>query len=646
MNTLMLARVAPVLCALMVSIEALAQGNTVQAKSGNEEIRLHTFVEGLSSSSALPLIVSRQQPVEDRGPLPHSLLLAERLDPVGRNYNLNDVTREMSAAIGLNLTKGVLVPKLNSDSEKPEELSENEVGLLHQVTPDPQIESEILVSDDESSSGRDAIMSLGQYIGAGSNCLEDFVISVGAWADERPFGQQISELRRQLYREFDEIDPDVQLSLMRAYVYFGFGAEAIQVGHLQPADTAEFVAVNLVSRLLEYGVNKKSSELVRYSDCGGAFSFWSILASGENDLFNVASVKSALQELYKLPRHLQIYLAPKLAEQLREAGYFEEANTSLRVLYRVTGDVNEAAQLQQAELLAAIGDKQAAGEILLDISETNSLEAAKALVRYIDLVADDRGRLSETIVEFAEVYSRELRNSEIGPEITRAHVLALAKSGDFSTSYAIMQNAKLLEIDAVDYTGKFFDILSREAGDFDFVRRALAITSKELSALPSTTKFRIANRLHSLGFDVNAEGLLAAIPPSIFPRRQRVLRAKVALALGNFDRVISLLTEEESEEAKLIMAKAYAKTGAAEQAFQIYSNLGLSELAELSIWRSNLPFPSDFEGSEAANRVTDLSNGSDEVALAGQLAQLQQLVKASGRLTSDVAFILDLPDLR
>ena len=387
-------------------------------------------------------------------------------------------------------------------------------------------------------------------------------------------------------------------------------------------------------------------ELAEYSACDGAVGLWGKLARRETDLVTGDNLNSSLRELYRLTLHLQSTIAPQLAEKFVKSGYYDEANMALRLLHRTSDELDQSARFQQAELLSALGNVDAAERILLDLSNTNSLEAAHALVRYIDMVSDGGGVLSDTIVELAEVYSVELRDSEIGPRIARAHILALAKSGDFNGAYDVMQSALNLGIDEQSQFSKFFDILSREASDFEFVKRALSATQQEVVGMPATTKFRLASRLNKLGFDERAAELLTDVPASVYPKDQRLLRARVALGLGRYQAAIEFVGSADDSDAKLVLAAAYEMSGDGEKAFQVYSDLGLTEDAEEVIWRSEGDFPAEFEGSQASERLMELANGIDEQVLVGQLAQTQELIVNSKRLSNEIASLLNLPELQ
>ncbi len=614
-----------------------------EVKSTASSIRV--LSNDANDNAALPLIVENPENGKTGDIRSFNVVNSSALGNLSiQKYNLETITNAMSAEISIESTRGILNPSMELSAVTSEE---EETGIFPSQG---NILDNIGIKERRrNKSAEEEVMSnsnsLDFFVGVDSNCLDSSYFEVGKWGDGRPFNEQVSELRRNLYLEFDEIDPAAQVSLMQLYLHFGFGAEALSIGRLSPINSAEFAVLRLLANLLEYGASVHTFELGNYSECEGAITLWSILAKGDEFLISRSNLNSALQELYSLPVHLQSIVAPELSRKLRTSGYFEEASTALRVLYRGSGTVNDSAQFQHAELLVEFGDRSAAEEILLEISRTNSVEAAGALVRYIDLVADERGSLSNTIVELAEVYARELRQAEIGPEIARAHAIALAKSGDFEGSYETMQDAKGLQIDSGAFLGKFYDILSNEADDFDFVKRALSITPEEVISLPSTTKFRVSRRLHDLGFSEQANAMLDDVPTSIFPKEQRLLRAKLANSLGQFGQAIELLADDDDVEAKKVLAEAFENSGSTAQAYRLYNEIGMAERAEEVIWESAEDFPLDFDGSAAAERLIELVNGTRPEAVAGQLAQTRELIASTERLNSEISTLLSSLEL-
>jgi len=624
--------------------EALVQSHTGTYEQRPSEAPLRVYSEKGSEDSALPLIVKEVESIAEAETLVLGVVDETINADSSNTAEFLTLTRRMSSEIGLNLTRGVLSPNLSLENDPvvavPEKNSLHEnLGTRYESSTAADAD---LAKDDETG----LELRLNSFIGVDSSCLDSKDFDFVSWADERPFSKQVSELRRNLYFEFDQIDPIVQLSLVRLYLHFGFGAEAGQRANLNRQSSASFSIAVLLSELLEYGSTAATVALARYSTCDGPVGLWATLATLDDELLSGDNLNSALRELYRLPEHLQRTVAPHLADKFTRSGYYDEANMALRVLYRGSDPLDRSAQFQQAELLAAVGDSVAAEQMLLEISGTNSAEAARALVRYIDMIADEGGSLSKTIVEMAEVYSVELRESEIGPRLARAHILALAKSGDFEGAYEVMQNAIKLKIDAPNQFSKLFDILTREASDFEFTKRTISANPQEVSSLPSTTKYRIAVRLNELGFDEQAAEFLLTIPSSVFPKDQRLLRAKVALGLERYSEAIDFVRNTNELDARIILAEAYEELGEVKEAYQIYFELGMYDEAEKVIWRSSQSFPTNFQGSHASEKLIKLASENQPQVLVGQLAQTQELITNSQRLASEISDLLGLPELK
>ena len=157
---------------------------------------------------------------------------------IGRQ--LNAFRTSLAEQIGRATSQGLLVvgddPVLPALSEGPEPSSEkngepDEKGAVADVaraTVQSRFETGFVrgIVKDENE---DVVLQNGR------RCLAPELVDVTSWAEGADFATELGTLRKQLVGEFDRVDPDVTRALTRAYIHFGFGAEALQV--LQLVDT-------------------------------------------------------------------------------------------------------------------------------------------------------------------------------------------------------------------------------------------------------------------------------------------------------------------------------------------------------------------------------------------------------------------------
>lgn len=480
----------------------------------------------------------------------------------------------------------------------------------------------------------------------GLACVDDALFSVQDWGGEGDFGTEIARHRNALYGEFDTLDRNAQIALARAYVHFGFGAEALQIASLDVRDDPVDAAIMVIARLMDHGPGPKTGALTGFAACDGDVALWAILADrGQGGLVG-PNIAAALRALNKLPYHLRSFLAPELSNRLRLHGDAAAAAQAMRSISRTPHEPESPAIMEQAEIDLVAGDDRRASEGFEAVIEENAFEAPQALIRFIDLQVTKDEAISKDTALLAEAYVAEHRGTELAPEITRVHMLALAKSGQFDAAFEVLANARTWHHDANALMTSLFEILQSDADNVTFLQRVLALTDTDLTGVSERTRLDLGERLLTLGFPPQADALIAQVDRNVAPREQQLLRGRIDLAMGRHRQALAASIAFDGEDFDRLRADAMVASGQFAQASEIYEALGDMERAASAEWNAPAGTVSMPPEDSSLARVSSLARRNLPETEGGLLARTGALLSDSSTLGADIEQLLADPELR
>lgn len=506
---------------------------------------------------------------------------------------LADMQDRLSRGLGLATTQGLLSPKpgpglrnLISSLEPP----------VDDIAPAPPTGRPPLASL-QSGANNIRITSSMDFLGiekspkepqslSGFSCPMDASLDVANWADGRSFDQQMGEARQLLFQEFDELDEGIALKLVRIYLHFGFGAEAQQILQLSPKLAQEEEILMDIAHIMEIGHAPENSRLSALLDCESDVALWAILARKELDIANTINPKPALLALNKLPVHLRQFLAPALSQRLLSHGDTDAAATALRSVERLPSKLPSSAKFAQAKIALDEGDVETGEAKLDDVIHDNTAYSPEALITLVETRLAAKQPLDPEIAGLIEAYAKELQGSAIGADLRRAHVLALAKSGQFDLAFNAFTE---LGGDADDEAAnnlrrQLLRELTFAAEDVEFLEHMFAQSSITIARLPIGPKLEIATRLLDLGFAAQAQNILNNIPSHPVNSSRQILAARAALDLAQPEQALDALEGMSGEEVGLLRAKASQMAGAHTAAYVLYQQADQKQAAAQSAW--------------------------------------------------------------
>lgn len=485
---------------------------------------------------------------------------------------------------------------------------------------------------------------------AGVLCPQEAKVDVETWGGHADFHTQIGTARAQLFGEFDRLDAAVALGLARAYVYHGFGAEARQILMLDPALARENRILIGISEILEKGRASDSGYFRSMLACETDIAIWSVLATDTIDFPGSFDPAPALLALNRLPVHLRRFLAPELSKRLLEYGDADAATLALRSVERLPEPLSTAGRFAQAEVSLDAGQTDQAKTRLKDVIDDNTAQSPRALIALVDAQMQGNQPISHETAGLIEAYAQELRDTDLGPELHRAHVLALAKSGQFDRAFAATSALGSDQNDGASV--KLRALLLKEAAEtadeIVFLDHMFRQSEKTLKAVPLATKLKIADRYLALGFGHTAQNIIEMIPEHPQNRARQFLAARISLSLERPAMARAALLGIEGAQGDILRAQAQRMSGALEEAHRLFIQADRPQDAVQTAWLANdwqslTPEDTPIFGPVA---VLAAQNTEPDPQYEGMLARTADALQESSNARQVLSDLLQTPDLQ
>ena len=550
--------------------------------------------------------------------------------------------------IGRAATQGLVSPKIKSMPAPVPDRARPEVAVDPEPAPTeeparPNIHLRVETSIDRDMGGM-LLSGLGPQ--AAKPCLDPSRLDVAAWGGEGRFHDLVGPLRARLVGEFDRPERSVVQALARAYIHFGFGAEAQQVlRELGRGDPPDPVLMDMAT-IVETGSAGEGAALAGQMECEPVTALWSALSYPALPAGEPYDADAILRGLSALPPHLRAHLGPILARRLLDAGYEAESARVRRILSRKSETVSPEQELLEAEIAldmaghevdeagsaAAEEEHEIAEAELETIVSKNTELSAEALLRLIRNRLRRDADISYETAQLAGAYATEHRGQPLGAELAGAFLSALAASGAFDEAFAELPRAiEEAGVSADTARSDLVDLLTRHAEDYDFLRHVLSEEDRP-GALDAQTANAAAARLLALGFTSEAAGLVAGDAAGSHGRERKLLRAEIALSRGEPRLAEVELLGITGADANLLRAEARSMIGEHEAAQRLFSGVGEVHAARREAWLGSdwqaLAEDEDPARSGLA-RLKLAEPGAEESATQGVLAGDRRLIDQS-----------------
>jgi hypothetical protein len=586
-------------------------------------------------------------------PEPKNNMLSRDVSSAKELAAMSDIQMRLSQELGRGITRGVLNPDHPPPPSRRPQIDtstfEHELptGLALDGADRPAANIRITTSMDVPSRSDSSQQTLSDQ---GLWCPPDDATDVASWGDTRAFDVQISEARLNLFGEFDRLNPDAAILLAKRYLYFGFGAEARQVLGLDPNLETEQRLLTDLANIMDAGASKSDISIQSFADCTGNISLWAFLADDKNSSGETIEPNILLLALTKLPVHLRQHLAPIVSDRFLVRGDPVSAATALRSLERLPDPLLPAAKFAQANVGITTGQTTEGAKKLLDVATANVAQSPEALISLVDTRIDSGDAIDPETVSLVEAYAQELRDSELGPSLRRAHILALIKTQEFDRALREIEalGKKNAADDVNEMREQFTRKLTETASDIVFLDATFQQVNEDLEPLNTDTKILLASRLLVLGFATSALDIVQTVPDRPRNQERQMLAARIALALNQPFQALADLLEASGEAADILRADAKSMAGAHQEAHALYQNANQQDAAVRSgwlaqNWRELTPPDTPIFGqvTELAGSILDPSAGQ-----VGMLSRTTAILKESGDARQTIFDLLNASELR
>ncbi len=572
----------------------------------------------------------------------------------------DEVARDISDAVAIGdqiatdlaaaATEGILTAAVAPKRHFPVSAANQPAGLDAKSTPDASPDGDIVqqlaagLSDvDHTAAGRRRIQV------GGLHCVSDESLRVAQWVDPGTgISAVLAQRRGSVFGEFDRIDEAALVSYAKTLLYFGFGAEARATMNLSKADG--FGALKALSYLMDHRPDP-TGLFGGQTNCPGDAALWSVIALPEEPGSHLVDTAAVLRGYESLPIHLREHLGPILANRLSGAGYPGAARDVLNRLQRSKGIETDSIALGRAQLDLHQGDLGAAEAPLRSLATEGGPESPEAILASIELARTAGKPVPGYLVELADAFSVEFRNSEQGPEFWKAHVTALLLNDAFQAAHDRISDADQTYVPE-DVMGAMRDMaveaVVERADDLTFLKLAMRDLQTGFRPARDQTVLAIAQRFLATGLPDAALNQLAMIPSaSAVSPEAAILRARALLDLGRHEEAEIILIGQTGEEVTWLRAELRDQMGDYELAGSMYSELGEETLARQAAWLSG-DWGSVADGSEdaLAQAAALIQSPPDDIDVANpSLAAAEGLSQASVDTREKIRALLEATKL-
>ncbi len=481
-------------------------------------------------------------------------------------------------------------------------------------------------------------------IGTAKACLDSNLVALHEWGGEKPFEAEIGRWRSQLFGEFDKVDPPKALRLARAYLHYGFGAEAGRALSLIQGTEPRHQTIVALAQLIDHGRLSGQNPFAGQQGCNSDVAMWAFLgADNWQENVNINAIQRAVA---RLPDHLRLHLGPKISQKFAEAGNSEAADAVLRIVTRAGVETGSGIELAKAAVSHLDGDSEAADHALTSAVAAGSEHSPDALIELIAARFRNREAIAPDLPELAAAYAVEYRRSEKSKDLRRTHAVALALAGRFPEAFQALSDITERDGQAarVQAVNPLIALLAERADDVTFLQFSLNLGNEQKSAIPEETLNKVATRLLDLGFADHAALWLAKPTTGPDSAERQLLRAQVALAQGLPHRAMVELLGLDGPEAARVRASAMRQNGDYSQAGAMLMAAEDVDAATRSFWLAEdweaVPEHSGTGYGQVVDTTRELNRQGETTSDLPPLAQARELMQTSMATRADIADLL------
>ena len=475
-------------------------------------------------------------------------------------------------------------------------------------------------------------------------CLPDDRLEIAAWSNGGSFAEQSGQLRRQLIGEFDAVDPDALVALVRLNIHFGMGAEAEALMQSFGYQGVQRALLTDMARVVDSRPASPYGPLARNAACPGAHGLW-LATSGAAPVFHSAEHFLTVHAAFAaLPRHLRALIGPTLIIGLVEDGRISEARLIYDTAVRPGHLLSAEMGLAEARLVAAEGSPRAAIASLDALIEADAHNRLEVLMTLVSMALDKTLAIPDRTVTDLRGALTLHRDTPLEPRLRELLARALGARDELRDSVQEIRDAKAKFPENPVFEAAAVEILAAA----DPARTGAAIYADVMLSgsdlIPDkpdydTARTDIAAHLLKIGLPQLAADIAGPAAARIDSATLQVAEANLRLGRTNLVRLgLGGMTEPS---AVALLARASAIDGDFATARSTLEAAGLPRAAQDYAWPAG-DWP-DVAGAEATD--PDRVAMADYMASLGDPGSARLPAVAPEALSPPQAFVEPLPRL-
>lgn len=548
--------------------------------------------------------------------------------------------RDLVDQLGRAASQGLITMELPKHAPEAPGKPQEEPPTEHAAAETPKQEGVSLPLQSETVVDRDmaATIARHQLSDSGHSCPSDTEFDVLSWQTDKPVVEQLTEARRDLVGEFDRPRPEAVIHLAQVYIAYGFGLEAkaaLRAFGIPPEEAGPLPTMADIVDGNPIPASDKS--LIGLSACDGKVALWSVLASPETPRKEDVNFGAVLRSYSALPPNIRALVGPPLSARLIEMGAPDVATTVRSMLARAPKSDQRALDEIDAQIELSAGRKEEATRLLDGLAQSDTPEAAEALIKSIEVKLSEGVAIPTADVDNAGALGLQMRGSETGARLVRAEILGMGSTARFDDAFRALANWDSQNFGDLEKSTRndLANLLGKVPSDSIFIETFFRHRDElDPANLQEEVQLTLADRLSNTGFSQSARDILAA--ETRRSPKGRLALARAALVGRDAAAAYSYLSDLPGEEASKMRGEAMSMIGNHDTAEGEFAQAGQSQAQIEEAWRAgNWNFVAK-EGSETQKRFVELfapetkppADPRDIVPL-GPLAEAQQLITQS-----------------
>ncbi len=319
-------------------------------------------------------------------------------------------------------------------------------------------------------------------------CASDEDWKIAAWGNGLPYTDQLAALRGRIVEDISQVNLSAARDLVRLYLHFGLGAEAVQASRSFDLAPRDVEIANLIAAVLDGRPTRPEIVPQNALECGANQGMWHILAYPSQFELKDTQTEALTSLFLSFPAHLKKMLGPKLILALNQRGN----SLTGKVLYSA---ISNAQQRQDNEVyLSATSTIEDLQEIIARNDET----APEAMVTYLRAMRDGSRTATQQDIVLAEAFRRQLENTPVATALSKELLRTYSFAGQFPEALSLV--AEIPEKDAGPAINEIVSDLARHQEKLPVVEATISLFETDYLLFVGPDPLRnLAVKLHEIG---------------------------------------------------------------------------------------------------------------------------------------------------